>query len=590
MHNKIYGVLLLLLTLSISQVEAQKSNLKWWNPSSNSFKTIEGQGWSDDIATYQRLPNNAKENVRKAVWDLSTNSAGLSIRFRTNSDRIVVRYKTGGGLSMPHMPATGDSGVDIYAKDCDGAWHWCRGRYSFGDTIKYDFSGLNPKEPYHNLGREYRLYLPLYNDVKFLEIGIPDEHKFEVLPLRNEKPIVVYGTSITQGACASRPGMAWTNILSRTLDHPIVNLGFSGNGRLEDELFSLLSEIDAKLYVIDCLPNMVPGVGFSADDAYNRMIKGVKFLKSKRPNTPILLVEHSGYSDGDLDKERGRIYTSLNKVLKKAYEELVSAGIEDLHLLTRNEINLDLNSYVDGTHPSDLGMMQYATAYDKSIRKVLNQPTGVYSTMKPVTQYREPGSYDWDARHQTILAMNKVVAPEVCVIGNSIMHYWSGEPKAIWHRGDEAWKKLWGDKKVRNMACGWDRIENVLWRVYHGQLDGFDAKQIVMKIGTNNLQHNTDEEILAGLKLLVQAVKSRQPKSKLLMVGILPRRDMEQRIAKLNQQIARIAASENVSYVNVGKSFLNEAGKINESLFSDGLHPNKEGYEILSEGLKKHVQ
>ena len=102
----------------------------------------------------------------------------------------------------------------------------------------------------------YQLYLPLYNSLEWLEIGVPEEATIHFLALRNEKPIVVYGSSITQGACASRPGMAWTAILERKMDRPLLNFGFSGNGRLEKELIDLISEIDAKIFVLDCLPNL----------------------------------------------------------------------------------------------------------------------------------------------------------------------------------------------------------------------------------------------------------------------------------------------------------------------------------------------
>jgi hypothetical protein len=151
---------------------------------------------------------------------------------------------------MPHMPATGVSGVDMYAKNSVGDWLWLRGRYSFGDTIQYNFFEINPKDTYHENGREYHLYLPLYNSIKWLEIGYEDGTHFEPLPIRPEKPIVVYGTSIAHGACASRPGMAWASILERKMDRPLINLGFSGNGRLENEALDFISEIDAVLYVL----------------------------------------------------------------------------------------------------------------------------------------------------------------------------------------------------------------------------------------------------------------------------------------------------------------------------------------------------
>lgn len=566
---------------------AQKTTLKWWNPATNATPVIEGKGWSgSEIGTYSRLPDRAKTNVREAVWNLSKHSAGLSIRFYTNSERIVVRYKVGGNLAMPHMPATGVSGVDMYAKDSEGAFSWCRGRYNFGDTIIYDFSSIDVKEKYHNQGREYRLYLPLYNSVTWMEIGVNDGTFFEVLPLRREKPLVVYGTSIAQGGCASRPGMAWPTIVSRDLDRPLINLAFSGNGRLESEVIDFISEIDAKMYIIDCLPNMSR---FTLEETYDRILSSVKELRKKHPDSPILLVDDAGYPDGVLDSKRFETYTSLNKTQQRAYADLLKQGIQHLFYLTKDELGLGLNSFVDGTHPTDLGMMQYAKAYEKQIRKILDEPSGKLSTTKPVTQRREPGNYEWEQRHQEILKRDMQDPPEICFFGNSIVHYWAGEPKASISRGPESWKQLFAGHKALNFGFGWDRVENVLWRVNHDELDGFKAKQILLMLGTNNLQLNTDDEILTGLDLLIKTMKDRQPQSNFLVIGILPRRDNEARIKNLNYRLAQVAGMNKVGYTNIGDVLLQPNGKIDESLFVDGLHPNAEGYSKLAEMIQPHL-
>ncbi len=199
------------------------------------------------------------------------------------------------------MPATGVSGVDLYAISSDGDWRWCAGKYAFGDTIEYHFRNLEPNDAYHKMGREYRLYLPLYNSVKWLEVGVPDGTQFTPLPVRPDKPIVLYGTSIMQGACASRPGMAWPTILSRKLDDPLINLGFSGNGRLEPEVLSMVNEIDAKVFVLDCLPNLVNQEDYPLDTVKSRILYAVRTLRQKHPATPIVLAEHAGYTDAAIN-------------------------------------------------------------------------------------------------------------------------------------------------------------------------------------------------------------------------------------------------------------------------------------------------
>ena len=585
-----------LLFLAICFFHIQFSNaqgresITWWNPAQHTTNVIEGQAWPSKVQSrYDRLPADAELIAREGVWDLSKQSAGLLIRFWSNSSNILVRYTVNDDHEMPHMPATGVSGVDLYAKNSDGDWLWCRGNYAIGDTIQYDFKNINTKEAYHDKGREYRLYLPLYNSVEWLKIGIPDSAILNPLPIRKEKPIVVYGTSIAQGACASRPGMAWTAILDRKMDRPLINLGFSGNGRLEEELIDLMAEIDAKIYILDCLPNLTPNKNRSLDDVSQLIISAVKRLRQYRASVPILLVEHAGYSDGLTNVKRHKTYTDLNEVLRNAFAQLKSEGINNIYLLPKDAIGLGMDSFVDGTHPTDLGMETYARAYEKQLRKILNEPTGNYSTMIPVTQAREPDNYIWEQRHNELLELNKSDPPKICFFGNSITHFWGGDPKGPRRNGGDTWDDNFKELEIRNFGFGWDRVENVLWRVYHDELDGFNAEQILIMLGTNNFHLNTDEEIIAGLELFIKAIKIRQPNAKIVLMGIYPRREQEARVYELNLLIAQLAGMLNINYADFGKVLLNENGKIEESFFSDGLHPNVAGYSLLGPKIRQYL-
>lgn len=591
-ENMTIRIALLIFLLSFYCVlNSQERKAKtWWNPSASSYNVIEGRAWKDaEGFNYNRLPNIAKGSVRDPVWQLSKHSAGLSINFTSNSPNISIRYKVKGAHAMPHMPSTGVSGVDLYAKNNDGEWLWNRGNYKFSDTITYTFNDLYIKESHHNKGRDYKLYLPLYNEVEWLEIGTEKKSIFIPNQIRKEKPIVVYGTSIAQGACASRPGMAWTSILERKLDSPVINLGFSGNGRLEDEVLNVIAEIDAEVFVIDCLPNLTQYTKENPQFVHDRIIASVKKLREKHPSTPVLLVEHSGYSDGTTNKERYDYYSGLNTILQKAFHELQAEGVNDVFTLTKEELNLGIDSYVDGTHPNDLGMLQQASAYEKSIGKILNRPKGSISTTIPVTQNRDGNVYNWSLRHQNILETNQNEPPKICFIGNSIVHQWGGVPNMRIANGTKSWATHFEKLGVRNFGYGWDRIENVLWRIYHGELDGFDAEQIILKIGTNNLHLNTDDEIIDGLKFLMEAVKYRQPKAKVILIGILPRRNQETRIKRLNTLLEKASKTLQINYLSIGNALLGKDEMINESLFRDGLHPNEKGYEKLAPQIKTYL-
>ena len=577
---KLLSLLSFVLLFSLSINVSGQEKLVWWNPADSKTDVIDGQGWPGKTkAFYDRLPSYAEGKVRDQVWGLSRNSAGLMIRFISNSKTIVVRYKVKGSLAMQHMPATGVSGVDLYAKSTVGEWEWCRGRRAFGDTVKYTFRGLPVKDDYHGKGRVYSLYLPLYNTVEWLEIGTLENSIFVPLERRQEKPVVVYGTSIAQGACASRPGMAWTALLERKMDRPLINLGFSGNGRLEPEMIELISEIDAKVYVLDCLPNLVLGEKYSAEEVYNRIIRSVKQLKEKRPDVPVLLVDHAS------------VHPDLNEVSHRAFGDLKAAGTKKLYLLTHNDIGLYYDSFVDGTHPNDYGMVHYAAAYERKLRDILNEPVGTLSTELPVTQNRDANDYNWNNRHEELLKMNREDPPEVCFFGNSITHFWGGKPAAEKVNGPKSWKKYFGKMNIRNFGFGWDRVENVLWRVYHDELDGFNAKQILLMIGTNNISINaTDDEITEGIRFLINAMKTRQPEAKITLIGIYPRKNYEDRITMLNLKLAQMAELEQINYTDPGKTLLNEDGKIDESLFLDGIHPNEKGYKKLGAEIIKQLK
>lgn len=143
---------------------------------------------------------------------------------------------------------------------------------------------------------------------------------------------------------------------------------------------------------------------------------------------------------------------------------------------------------------------------------------------------------------------------------------------------------------VRNFGFGWDRIENVLWRIHHDELDGFEAEQIVLMIGTNNLLINSENEIIKGLEELIKAVKIRQPKSSILMIGILPRKGKEKLVKKLNLKISQLADLKAINFNNIGSQLLLKDGTIDKSLFTDGLHPNRKGYMIIAKKLQRILE
>ena len=325
---------------------------------------VEGKGWSETKKFFDRLPAKAEGFGRDQVWNLSRDSAGMCFRFVSDSPNIYVRYELSReSLSMTHMAATGHSGVDLYAQDGMGIDRWVAvvrpGKQKMDTTLAKD---LAPGS------RRYTLYLPLRNGVESLEIGVVRGQSFTALSPRNEKPIVFYGTSIMHGACASRPGMAFPSILGRRLRRPIINLGFAGNGRMEIEVGSLLVELNPCVFVIDCLPNM------NESTVSERAVPLVKKIRETHEKTPILLVEDRSFTSTRFFPARKQRHQKNRIALKNAFKELQNLGIKNIFYLDGdNLLGQDGEAATDGSHPSDLGMVRYADAYEPALRAILRQ-------------------------------------------------------------------------------------------------------------------------------------------------------------------------------------------------------------------------
>lgn len=324
---------------------------------------VEGRAFDDVENYFDRLPARAKDLVRPELWNLSHDSAGMSVRFETDAIDLYARYtNTRAELAMAHMPASGVSGLDIYAQlGGETGWRWFGGiRPTQQSTSAAFATHILPGK------RTYLVHLPLYNGVKSLEIGVPKGAAFTPVPPRKEKPILFYGTSITQGCEASRPGMCFTNILGRRLNRPMLNFGFSGNGRMEVEVARFLAELDPAVFVLDCLANMgqVPVV--------ERTKAVVNLLREKHADTPILILEEREWADAALIPARKKNHKDRCRELRQAYDELVAAGVKNLHYRSGDDvIGSDGEATVDGSHPTDLGMVRYADALEPQLRKLI---------------------------------------------------------------------------------------------------------------------------------------------------------------------------------------------------------------------------
>jgi len=348
--KKLLLVLLLVPLISFGQNDSQVS--KDINYYGKDFFRLEGTLIPDSLKEnrYDRLPVSYKDIVRKPVWNLSKSSAGMSIRFLSNSTSISVKWTILNDLKMNHMAETGIKGVDLYFKNKDKWQYLNTGR---PEGIKNESTLIdNISEEM----REFKMFLPLYDGVVNIEVGI-DSNSIIKKSLKNKnRPIIFYGTSITQGGCASRPGMAHTNIISRKLDLDCINFGFSGNGRMEQPIAKLISESKPLFYVIECMPNMI-----NTENVTSKTIPLVNTIRENNLEAPIVLVEHFVPTSSVLDNKKENEIRGMNSALKTEYEKMISEGYNNvLYIESENAIGDDNEGTVDGVHFTDLGFLRYA--------------------------------------------------------------------------------------------------------------------------------------------------------------------------------------------------------------------------------------
>lgn len=320
-----------------------------------------GKGWNDTARPYDRLPARAEGVATEAVWDLSRQSAGMYVDFRSNASSLHARCKLWAdpGPDLHYIKY-----LDLYACDGNGAWRWAGvSRNGFMPTGETPLVEGIPAE-----WRTWRLYLPLSYEVERLEIGIPEEAGVQPVPADTRKAIVVYGTSIVHGMRhVSRPGMAWTSIVGRQLDWPLVNLGFSGVARMEPPLGEVIAELDPAIFVIDPLANM--GTDTVAENAEPFM----RAILKAHPETPVLMMDDRTHADAWLRPD----YLPQQEIKQAAFRRLADALRAEgfpIHTLSGKDlIGQDGEATTDASHPSDLGAMRYAEVVTPVLREIVER-------------------------------------------------------------------------------------------------------------------------------------------------------------------------------------------------------------------------
>ena len=328
-----------------------------------------GKATTETATRYARLPAAYSDVSRPPLWSLGQNSTGLYVRFRTDSPTLWLKWKSANSFVMNHMTATGSRGLDLYVLN-EGKWRFVaagRPDTKAATTERKVLSNMTTEM------REYMVYLSLYDGVAELQIGTEEGHpvmKESVPSPRSERPVVMYGTSITQGGCVSRPGMLYTSIMSRELDMEFINLGFSGNAFFDLEIARLMAGVEhPAAYVIAATENASVQQFEERGEAFFRI------LRDAHPDVPVIYVQAVRYAYDILNQEDADIMEAKMEACRKLYDSLKKAGEKNIYFTdpAATKPFADAESSVDGCHLTDLGAMRFAEVFLPVLKKALRK-------------------------------------------------------------------------------------------------------------------------------------------------------------------------------------------------------------------------
>ncbi len=353
--NMIITVLIILITTILN---AQDDEIKWIDFPAQEFEVNGLPFWDENQPDLYRLPKSLKDDVRKPVWRLSQSPSGGRIRLRSDCTTLAIRLLYPHKGNMKNMHTFGQCGIDLYVNDT-----YVRTAIPKDSTfVEFTFFDERPKEI-----RNFTLYLPLYSSVEVLAIGVNEKAQIEnPLPFVIDKPVVYYGSSITQGGCASHPGMSYQAILSRNLNIDFVNQGYSGNGMGESEMAGAISSIDASCYVLDF------GVNLPSADSLSKVYGPfLDILRARRPDTPIIAVTpiYNAHEFWEPNKA-----THMRDVIRKEVARLRGLGDKNIILVEGFELLGPeyADGFVDAVHPNDLGFQAMAEGLQPYVAKILD--------------------------------------------------------------------------------------------------------------------------------------------------------------------------------------------------------------------------
>lgn len=360
MKTKLTLVILTALLLGSIPHAAAKTALRYENAEQLTLvgkARAGGRHWHRiDTARYASLPVKVKNLFRTP--------AGLAVCFSTNSSTIAARWELKKKKYNNNFSPIAQKGLDLYRLNDEGQWQWTGvGRPSMSN-LKQQKAVIAQNMPGEE--RTYLLYLPLYTELVSLEIGVDSAATLTSAPDPFRHKVVIYGSSILHGVGCSRPGIAFASQMSRRTGINFINLGLSGNGKMEAPTADMLADLEADAFVLDCMPNP------TGDEINERAEYLVRTIRAAHPDAPIIMIESYRWENNYTDSVARAAGDARDKAFVSQAERLIKAGINDLYLIRDNHaIGSDHEGSTDGIHPNDLGFARIIAAYEPELLRIL---------------------------------------------------------------------------------------------------------------------------------------------------------------------------------------------------------------------------
>lgn len=311
---------------------------------------------------YHRLDTALFRDLPPKIKYLSTFSCGLAIGFITNSTIISAKWEVKPDKPSPNLSAIAHKGLDLYIKR-NGIWE-------FAGVGVPELEGFQSEkiivQEMDSTFKECLLYLPLFSETKSLKIGVEEDAEILELPYSFRKKVLVYGSSIVHGAEASRAGTTYVAKLSRRTGIDFINLGFSGNARMENCMGDCLSSIKADAYILDCVPNA------TAEQIVERTAYLVETIRNKHPEAPIIVMQSIAMDIGNFNLRIKNDLQEKDRTIRKEVEKLCQTGIQKLYFIEGGDfIGHDHEGTGDGIHPNDLGFERMAAYLEPKLMKII---------------------------------------------------------------------------------------------------------------------------------------------------------------------------------------------------------------------------